>query len=287
MADLKNLNTAEQSFLDQLQKDKRSYSTILAYRADLTQLIEFLGQKQITQTTSVNSEQIEQFKEQLVGKKYTPKSISRKLNSIKSFFRFLAVKKAIGADPAASVPHPKFEIAPPRILTKMEYRALRDVARNDIRMAAIVELLLQTGLRIGELARLELNNITDKEIKIVAFGSQPARIVPLNQSGKIAVDRYLDIRPKAKTQGLFVTKTQRPMLVRNIRSAINRYFRLSGIKDATVNDLRHTFIAHQLTTGVSPVLIQRIVGHKRLSTTEKYLDLLKDRIQSSEKLEEL
>ncbi|PIS13932.1 hypothetical protein COT65_01685 [Candidatus Shapirobacteria bacterium CG09_land_8_20_14_0_10_47_13] len=287
MSDLKNLSTAEQGFLEQLQKDKRSYSTILAYRADLNQLIVFLGQKQITQTTSVNSEHIEQFKEQLLGKKYTLKSISRKLNSIKSFFRFLTLKKIIEADPAISVPHPKFEIAPPRILSRMEYRALRDVARNDVRMAAIIELLLQTGLRIGELARLELSDATDKEIKIAAFSSQPARAVPLNQSGKRAVDRYLDIRPKAQSQGLFITKTQRPMLVRNIRSAINRYFRLSGIKDATVNDLRHTFIAQQLTTGVSPVLIQRIVGHKRLSTTEKYLDLLKDKIQSSEKLEEL
>lgn len=287
MADLKNLSTAQLAFLDQLQKDKRSYSTILAYRADLAQLIAFLGQKQITQTTSVSSEHIEQFKGQLVGKKYTPKSISRKLNSIKSFFRFLTVKKAIAADPATVIPHPKFEIAPPRILTKMEYRALRDATRNDIRLAAIVELLLQTGLRIGELARLELDDVTDNEVKIAPFGSQLPRVVPLNQSGKRAVDRYLDIRPPAKTQGLFITKTQRPMLVRNIRSAINRYFRLSGIKNATVNDLRHTFVAYQLAAGVSPVLIQKIVGHKRLSTTEKYLELIKEKIQTSEKLEEL
>jgi integrase/recombinase XerC/integrase/recombinase XerD len=77
------------------------------------------------------------------------------------------------------------------------------------------------------------------------------------------------------------------MLVRNIRSAVNRYFRLSGIKNATVNDLRHTFIAYQLAAGVSPVLIQKIVGHKRLSTTEKYLELIKEKISASEKLEEL
>ena len=77
------------------------------------------------------------------------------------------------------------------------------------------------------------------------------------------------------------------MHVRNIRSSVDRFFRLAGIDNTTVNDLRHTFICHQLGAGVSPVLIQRIVGHKRLSTTEKYLDLIKEKIQNSDKLEEL
>jgi site-specific recombinase XerD len=287
MTDLKSLPTAKDSFIAQLKKDNCSSSTILAYRADLTQLIEFLNKKQITQTTSVSSEHIENFKEYLSTKKYTPKSISRKLNSIKSFFRFLAANKVISEDPAAPVAHPKFEIAPPRILSKMEYRALRDAARDDPRMAAIIETLLQTGLRIGELARLELENITDKEIQIKAYESQPARTVPLNQAIKRALNRYLDLRPKTKTKAIFITKTNRPIHVRNIRSSVQRFFRLAGIQKATVNDLRHTFICHQLSTGVSPVLVQKIAGHKRLSTTEKYLDLIKEKIATSEKLEEL
>ena len=287
MTDLKSLTSAKDSFIEQLKKDNCSSSTILAYRADLTQLIEFLEKKQITQTTSVASEHIEDFKKYLSSNKYTPKSISRKLNSIKSFFRFLTANKVITDDPAAPVAHPKFEISPPRVLSKMEYRALRDASRDDTRMAAIIETLLQTGMRIGELARLELDDIVDKEIHIKAYESQPARTVPLNQAVKRALDRYLDLRPKTKTKAIFITKTSRPMHVRNIRSSVDRYFRLAGIQNTTVNDLRHTFICHQLSTGVSPVLIQKIAGHKRLSTTEKYLNLIKEKIATSEKLEEL
>jgi site-specific recombinase XerD len=287
MADLKLLTSAREKFINQLKKSNHSSSTILAYASDLEQLIDFLSKKQITQTTSVLPQHIEEFKQELNKNKYTPKSISRKLNSIKSFFRFLHQQKVIGENPATLVSHPKFETKPPRILTKMEYRALRDVARNDLRMAAIIELLLQTGMRIGELARLQLDDQSGDQIRIRPYESSPERTVPLNQAAKKALNRWLDIRSRSKTKSIFITKTQRPMHVRNIRSALGRYFRLAGIKDTTVNDLRHTFIAHQLTSGVSVVLVQKLVGHKRLSSTEKYLELIKEKIQTSEKLEEL
>ena len=75
--------------------------------------------------------------------------------------------------------------------------------------------------------------------------------------------------------------------MRNIRAAIDRYFRLAGIDNVKVNDLRHTFIAHQLMSGASVVFLQKLAGHKRLSTTEKYLDLVKDKVEETVKLEEL
>ncbi|GAI98259.1 unnamed protein product, partial [marine sediment metagenome] len=97
----------------------------------------------------------------------------------------------------------------------------------------------------------------------------------------------LKIRANNKTKHIFITKTGRPFLVRNIRSTINRYFKLAGIENATVNDLRHTFIAHQLKAGTPLTLISKLVGHKRLSTTEKYLSLIKKTSAGKFKLEEL
>jgi len=70
---------------------------------------------------------------------------------------------------------------------------------------------------------------------------------------------------------LFVTKTGNPLLIRNIRSTIDRYFRLAGVENAKVNDLRHTFVAHHLAAGVSIIFLSRVAGHKRISTTERYL----------------
>ena len=113
------------------------------------------------------------------------------------------------------------------------------------------------------------------------------RDIPLNKSAKTALDKYLLIRPKTTENILFVTKTGRPLLVRNIRTAIDRYFRKAGIKEAKVNDLRHTWIAHHLVAGTSLVVVSKLAGHKRLSTTEKYLDLIKGQSPESVKLEEL
>src|SRR4030042_5267111 len=127
---------------------------------------------------------------------------------------------------------------PPRILTKTEYRALRDAARSDIRMSAMIELLLQTGIRIGELSRLQVSDVTFGtgskigELHVPAGESYPERTVPLNKAAEESVKRYLDIRPQARDETLFVTKTGRPLLVRNIRTAIDRYFKLAGIRDA-------------------------------------------------------
>jgi integrase/recombinase XerC/integrase/recombinase XerD len=109
----------------------------------------------------------------------------------------------------------------------------------------------------------------------------------LNKSSETALKRYLEIRPNTKEDTLFITKTGRPLLVRNIRTAIDRYFRLAGIKDAKVNDLRHTFVAHHLMAGTSLVLVSKLAGHKRLATTEKYLNLIQSRLDKPVKLEEL
>lgn len=287
MTDIKPFSAAQEQFIFHLKKNKYSSSTILAYQADLKQLGDFLAQKQISQVNSVLPEHIEEFKNYLTEKKYTLKSVSRKLNSIKSFFRYLTGLKVIEHDPAEKVEHPKFQADAPRVLSRLEYRALRDAARDDSRMAAIIETLLQTGMRISELARMELDHISEKEIRIPSYESQAERVIPLNQAARRALDRYLEIRPPAKTKVVFITKKLRPMPVRNIRAAVDRYFRLAGIENATVNDLRHTFIVHQLQRGASPVLIQKIVGHKRLVTTEKYLKLLKESVAVGEKLEEL
>jgi len=283
----KSLTTAHKNFIDYLKKSGKATSTILAYGADIEQFVDFLNKRKITQVTSVSQNHVEEFKSYLEGEKYTKKSISRKLNSLKTFFRHFKEKGLIDQDPAASVEHPKYEIQPPRVLSKMEYRALRDACRDDARMAAIIEIFLQTGLRIGELARLELDNIGEKEIYVRAYESHPERTVPLNQPAKKALDRYFEVRPKTKSRAVFITKTGRPVLVRNIRASISRFFRIAGIKKATVNDLRHTFIVHQLSSGTSVTTVQRLVGHKRLSTTEKYLDLIEEKAEEKMKLEEL
>jgi len=270
------LQEAHQKFIDHLKEKNRAHSTVLAYGKDIDQLVEFLQELERARVADISKDDVEAFLAKLLKNGYTPKSVSRKTNAVKTFFRFLKVNEYVTDDPALLVSHPKFEVKPPRILSETEYRALRDTVQSDVRTYAIVELLLQTGMRIGELARLKLDDIrTGKgrsEITVRNFNRHPERSVPLNSRSHKALEAYLKERPKGDSQNVFITRTGRPLLVRNIRATIKRYLEMAGIDDATVNDLRHTFIAHHLKKGASLVLVSKIAGHRRLSTTEKYLE---------------
>lgn len=282
-----SLKEAHLQFKNFLQGNKRSNATIVAYGKDIEQLITFLDELEKKHVHEVTKGDIEAFLAKMTDKGYTPKSISRKINSTRTFYRFLKINEYVTDDPSLLVSHPEYQLAAPRMLNPTEYRALRDAARNDARMFAIIELLLQTGIRIGELANLRLEDITAEGLKILPVEKHEERLVPLNRSAKEALERYLKVRPNVKETRIFVTKSGRPFLIRNIRTAVERYFRLAEIKGAKVNDLRHTFISHHLKHGVSMVLLSKIVGHKRLSTTQRYLEYVKDRAKENTNLTEL
>lgn len=288
------LEEAHKKFITHLNDKSRSGATILAYGKDIEQLIGHLKKKGHSQVHHVKKEDIEEFMKKLMNEGYTSKSISRKTNSTKTFFRYLQINEYITDDPAYLIAHPHYDTKPPRILTKTEYRALRDAAKHEPRMYAVIELLLQTGIRIGELASIKVDDVKFSQGSLqgeieIKNGSKITRVVPLNKSAEAAVKRYLELRPQVKEKTLFITKTGRPLLVRNIRTAIDKYFKIADIKDAKVNDLRHTFVAHHLMSGTSILLISKLAGHKRISTTEKYLEYIekeKDR-EDKVKLDEL
>ena len=267
---------AHEKFQDFLKSKNRASATILAYGKDIEQLMEFLKTLEKNNISEVSGADIQAFLTKLQGNGYTPKSLSRKLNSTRTFYRYLKINEYVTDDPSLLVEHPKYELNPPRILSPLEYRALRDAASVDARIYAIIEVLLQTGIRIGELANLRTEDVLDNALHIRTYEGHEAREVPLNRRAKEGLKRYMEIRANSSDSHLFVTKTGRPFLVRNIRDAIERYFKKAGIENVKINDLRHTFVAHHLKHGVSLVFLSRILGHKRLSSTERYLQYVKD-----------
>lgn len=273
-----SLTDAHQQFIGHLKGKDRASATILAYGKDIEQLVTFLSSLGKEMASDVTIEDLKMFMDKLSKESYTPKSISRKTNSTKTFFKFLKTSNLIPDDPARGLEHPKFENKPPRILSELEYRALRDASRSDLRMFAIIELFLQTGIRIGELAKLQIGDAdldsSSPSLHIRQEEGTVERTIPLNKPAVEAIKRYLQVRSQSQNPALFVTKTGKPLLIRNIRTAIDRYFRLAGIKGAKVNDLRHTWIAYHLKAGTSLLLISKLSGHKRVSTTERYLQFI-------------
>lgn len=260
-------------FIESLKAKSRSPATILAYRSDLEQLVDFLIKREKVLPDQVRPDDLDSFRDTLLADKYTPKSVSRKLNAVKTFFRWMISENVITSDVSSSVAHPKIENALPKFLNQLEYRALRDVVRNDTRIAAIIELILQTGLRISEVANLKTTNIKEGSVKIEAYATQPERNVPLNKPASEVLKLYMEIRPKSDSPYVFISKNGHPLAVRNIRASIARYMQRAELPNYSVNDLRTTFIVENLKAGVDIVLLSQVSGHKRLSTTERYLEL--------------
>jgi len=275
-------------FIENLKAQGKSEHTITAYKIDLKQAFEFfrsLGRETIE---DIAHNDIYKYIEYLENERgLNIRTAVRKLVVIKTFFNYLIAKGKLEKmkSPLLGFSLPHLEEKPPRYLKPMEYLALREASRNDPRLYAIFEVLLQTGIRVGELTRLRVGDLkfTPKGrpyLYISKYGSNDSRIVPLPKPAYKALQTYLKkVRPKLpKDQDsgyLFITRTGRPIPVRNIREMIKRLMTNVGIEDATVNDLRNTFIVHQLRNGVDLVTLAKVVGHKRLSTTERYLKLVR------------
>lgn len=273
------LTKAREKFIAYLNEKGRAGATVVAYSKDIEQLVMYITEKENKlNADDVSKSDIENFLKYLAEANYTKKTISRKINAIKTFFKYLTDIGLITSDPSQLIQHPKLEQNAPRILSKLEYRAIRDTVKDDIRTKAIFEILIQTGVKISELqnikmADIKLSQTADEAgtLTIPHTHNSTGRVIPLNPAVQDAIRDYLKERPSAKIDNLFVTKTGNPLLVRNIRATLDRYFRQVGLNDVTVNDLRHTFIAEHLRMGASVLLVSKVAGHKRLSTTENYL----------------
>ncbi len=284
------LSIAHTDFIKNLQGDGKSSATVTAYSKDIEQLTVFLEKEGVELVSQVETTHLEKFMKKLGEDQYTLKSISRKTNATKTFFKFLHKSGHISLNVADLLKHPKVSIKAPRILSKLEYRALRDAAKGDTRSYAMIEMLLQTGVTISELADmkikdLNIKNETEGSLFIPNKNIKESRNIPLNKAIIEALNKYInEDRPKVESEHVFITKSGNSLLVRNIRSTIDRYFKLAGVEKAKVNDLRHTFVAYHLASGVNMMHLSKIAGHKRISTTERYLQYI-EKTTTEEKME--
>ncbi len=272
-------------FLEYLKKQGKSQYTIISYSGDLSQFEKFLHNKGKNIVNATESD-IELFSKVLNKGEFSQSTKARKIHAIKSLYKYLLQKGLVKVNPARNINAPKVELGAPRILKKIEYMALREASRKDVKLHAIVEVLLQTGIRVGELVRLKLKDLQFTKNKIPylyieQFGSQDSRTVPLPKAAYEALKKYIDterlkIKPNDENSPLFVSKTGKPLQIRNVRERVKKLYKEVGIEDATVNDLRNTFIMHHLKRGVSPIIIARMVGHKRMTTIERMLKYVKE-----------
>jgi len=213
-------------------------------------------------------------------------SISRKLASIRTFFEFLIRNGTIKSNPAKLVPTPKGEKRLPTFLTVDEVVKLVETPGSEnvyeSRDRAILELLYSCGLRVSELVGINLNNLdlTSMSVKVLGKGNKE-RMVPLGSKASTAIKTYISQRLDLKPEDdyLFVNSRGGRLSTRSIDRIIKKYAAISGIpKNISPHVLRHTFATHLLGGGADLRAIQEMLGHKSLSTTQRYTHISIEKI---------
>jgi integrase/recombinase XerD len=260
-------------------------NTTDSYLSDVSFYLDFINKKLIDDVNLIKADDITLFIGQLKKKGYTSSSISRYLSSIKSFHKFLYLERLVKTNVASLVACPKVDKKLPVVLSIEEVAALLDYLGKDSvyqeRNLAMMELLYATGLRVSELLSLKLSNLhlTSKIIKLVGKG-QKERIVPVNDYAiKLLREYIINTRPKLiKTlkdpSFLFLNNRGQAMTRQGFFKILRIACREAGItKEVSPHTLRHSFATHLLEAGTDLRLIQELLGHEDIATTQIYTHL--------------
>lgn len=276
-------------YIKYLKVRNASPHTIRNYHSDIVQFRDFLAEGDKEAAVDVNAVtalRIRAFLAHLFQKQEKKSSIARKLAAIRAFYKFLTRERLISENPAATISTPKLDKKLPRIMTEEEMNTFLDaVAKaaqgNDssiLRDRAIMEVLYASGLRVSELAGLDLRNVNFGDAFVLVRGKgDKERIVPFGSKAKAALEAYLPAREKllretrTGSQALFLNVRGQRLTTRSIDRILKQYVRMYGPNvKVSPHSLRHAFASHLLAEGADLRAIQEMLGHKSLATTQKY-----------------
>ncbi|GAV25632.1 site-specific tyrosine recombinase XerD [Carboxydothermus islandicus] len=267
-------------FIDYLLLEKGfSLNTLLSYRRDLEKFVSFLEKRNIS-IIDATSNDIKLYLQDL-ARDLKPASVARNLAAIRSFYKYLLREKIVGENPALDVDGPKLGLKLPEILSYEEIDLLLkapDLSTwEGVRDRAMLELLYATGLRVSELINLELPNLylDERYVKILGKGAK-MRIVPFGEVAAHYLNQYLALRAKRKSNSLklFITRKGSGFTRQGFWKMLKRYGQKAGIaKNLTPHLIRHSFATHLLENGADLRIVQELLGHSFIETTQIYTHL--------------
>jgi integrase/recombinase XerC len=264
-------------FVDSLSGKNRSQATIRAYQTDLSQFMTFLHETNVLISSPQDVQKVDvlEYFSFLAKKALTGVARARKMSAIREYFRFLEGLGLIAKSPTTGVETPKRERNTRQFLRSDEYTKMLSLAGANPRDYAILQVFLQTGIRVSELAHLTINDIDfHKPSLTVAGKGKVAREIALEKKGIQALKSYLAMRPESLSDRLFLNYMGEPISERGVRKLVVKYTKAAGItKKASCHTLRHTFATYKAEKGVSPFQLQQWLGHANLNTTQIYVHL--------------
>jgi len=266
-------------------------NTLSSYKRDLYKFAGYLKSKKIDSIDKVSRQMINSFMMAEKDRGLGSNSISRELACIKSFFKFLLKENIIKENAATIIESPKLWKKLPFTLSVSEVEALLNAPNvrdlMEMRDKACLELMYATGMRVSELVNLKMDDINMGVGFAKCFGKgSKERIVPFGKKAKESLERYLEkSRPqflkKSISNYLFLTRLSKPMSRQTFWKIIKRYVKAARIKkNITPHSLRHSFATHILERGADLRIVQEMLGHADISTTQIYTHVSKDRLKS-------
>lgn len=272
-------------YLESLEVERGlSQNTIDAYRRDLYSFEEYLRTFDIYEPQNVKRNHINYFIKSVYDANCAPTTITRKIASIRGFFRWLFADEKILQDPSLSIEQPKLRKRLPKVMSINE---IEKILSNNLTAAekVIMELLYGTGFRVSELVNIELSNIdlNARYVRCLGKGSKE-RIIPLGEKAKSAIVDYLKYRElsvkkyKLETKRLLVKDNGKLMTRQDIYVFIKEQGKLLS-KHISPHTLRHSFATHMLENGADLRVVQELLGHSDVSTTQLYTHVSKKRLK--------
>ncbi|MEM7166963.1 MAG: tyrosine recombinase XerC [Planctomycetota bacterium] len=272
-------------------RDERDLSpeTLRAYQKDLEQMQEFFEVEELRSLASMDTHQVRRYLAFLNGQNYSKSTVVRKLAAIRGYFRYLTAEGIAPENPFAGVRSPKVEKTLPHFLTVNEVTRLLEAPPKDhhrgLRDRAILETLYSSGLRVSELVGLNWDDIDLEQGLIHARGKgRKERLIPLGSYSVQALQRYWAEIPgewkEATPCPVFFNRFGRRISDRSIRKILDKYISQIGLDRRTSpHSLRHSFATHLLDRGANLRVVQELLGHKHLATTQIYTHLTHERLQ--------
>jgi integrase/recombinase XerC len=291
-------------FIESLNVEKGySENTCRGYRTDLEGFMQFLAQNHAAGNRNPQKgglSQIDGLQPIVIRgylgwlyKRNKKSTIARKLSALRSFFNYLVKRGIIADNPADSILTPKQDKPIPEYLPVDEMFRLLDSIQTgsllDLRNRAIFETLYSCGIRVSELVGLDVFDIdfAGSVVRVLGKGNKE-RVVPIGQKALVAIQNYLD---QVKNQWgiaadhngpLFLNKSKGRLSARSVARVLDQLVRSCGLlKPVSPHTMRHTFATHMLDAGTDLRIVQELLGHKSLSTTQKYTHVSIDRLMKT------
>ncbi len=274
-------------FLDYLQYE-RNYSshTILSYKEDLILFLTYLEKEKKT-LLELDYSFIRKYLKVLYEKNLSNKTIARKVSSLRSFCKFLQKENYLKKNPMVLISNPKIEKKLPNFLYETDLEEILSIPDSNtplgIRNHLILELLYSTGIRVGELVQIKLNDISKGRIKILGKGNKERYVLYGIYLEKI-LNKYIEkARPKLlknQTDYLLLNKNGGALTDRGVRLVLDSIMKQSSVeRKISPHVLRHTFATHMLDNGADIKVVQELLGHESIATTQIYTHLSNERLR--------